>query len=246
MFKIIYNMYEQAKSSVRIDKGKSLFFPCNFGVRQGEDLSTILFSIFLNDLTEFISHAYEGLNRVSNMAHLLLSDDNIEVYFKLYILLYADDTVIFAENELELQAALNAMFLYCKSWDLKVNPAKTKITIFSNKKLNNVPRFKYDGHDLEVEDSFVHLGILFTYNGRFLKNSKRLLDQARKAMFSVLRKSKKLFLPVDIQLPLFDSMVAPIFMYGSEVSSFERSNVLESLCLKFYKYILKAKRQHQI
>ena len=42
---------------------------------------------------------------MSNMAHLLLSDDDIEVYFKLYKLLYADDTVIFAENELELQAA---------------------------------------------------------------------------------------------------------------------------------------------
>ena len=134
------------------------------------------------------------------------------------------------------------MFLYCESWDLEVNPAKTKITIFSNKKLNNVPRFKYDGHALEVEDSLVFLGILFTYNGRFLKNSKILLDQVRTAMFSVLRKSKKLFLPVDIQLQLFDSMVAPVLMYGSEFSGFERSNVLESLCLQFNKYILKAKK----
>ena len=61
-------------------------------------------------------------------------------------------------------------------------------------------------------------------------------------MFSVLRKSKKLFLAFDIQLNLFDSMVAPILMYGCEVSDFERSNVLESLCLQFYKYILKAKK----
>ena len=61
---------------------------------------------------------------------ILLSNDDIEVYFKLYILLYADGTVIFAESAEELQAALNAMFLYCKSWDLEVNPSKTKITIF--------------------------------------------------------------------------------------------------------------------
>ena len=47
------------------------------------------------------------------------------VYFKLYILLYADDTVIFAESDKELQAALNAKFLFCKSWNLEVNPAKT-------------------------------------------------------------------------------------------------------------------------
>ena len=75
------------------------------------------------------------MNDVSEMAHIfLLSNDEIEVYFKLYILLCADDTVVFAESENELQAALYAMFLYCKSWDLEVNPPKTKITVFSNRK----------------------------------------------------------------------------------------------------------------
>ena len=102
-------------SCVKIGSCKSQFFSCNIGLRQGENLSTILFSIFLNNLTEFISHAYNGLNRISNTAHLLLSDDDVEMYSKLYVLLYADDTVIFAENEQELQAALNEMFLCCKS-----------------------------------------------------------------------------------------------------------------------------------
>ena len=92
-------MYEQAQSCVRAGNCKPQFFPSNVGVRQGENLSPHLFSTFLNDLTEFISHAFEGLNRISNMGYLLLSDDDVEVYFKLYVLLYADDTVIFAENE---------------------------------------------------------------------------------------------------------------------------------------------------
>ena len=41
------------------------------------------------------------------------------------MLLYADDTVLLAESAEELQAALNAMFLYCKTWNLSVNPTKT-------------------------------------------------------------------------------------------------------------------------
>ena len=45
------------------------------------------------------------------MSNILLSNNDIEVYFKLYILLFADDTVIFAESEGELQLALNATFL---------------------------------------------------------------------------------------------------------------------------------------
>ena len=70
-----------------------------------KNLSPVLFSLFLNDLTEFISHVYDGLNAVSNMSKILLSNDEIEVYFKLYILLYADDTVILAETVVELQSA---------------------------------------------------------------------------------------------------------------------------------------------
>ena len=70
----------------------------------------LFFSLFLNDLTEFISHAYDGLNAVSDMSKIIFSNDEIEVYFKLYILLYADDTLILAESAVELQSALNAMF----------------------------------------------------------------------------------------------------------------------------------------
>ena len=61
---------------------------------KAKTFSPVLFSLFLNDLTEFISHACDGLNAVSDMSKILLSNDEIEVYFKLYILLYADDTVI--------------------------------------------------------------------------------------------------------------------------------------------------------
>ena len=103
-------MYTNDKFSVWIGNLKSGSFSSNRGVRQGGNLSPVLFSLLLNDLSEFISYAYNGLNSVSEMVHILLSNDDIEVYFKLYILLYANDTVIFAESAEELHAALNAMF----------------------------------------------------------------------------------------------------------------------------------------
>ena len=132
---------------------KSEFFVSNVGVRQGENLSPILFSMFLNDLSEFISHAYDGLNDIAETSNILLSNDEIDVLFKLYILLYADDTVIFAELKVELQSALNAMYLYCKTWDLEVNPSKTKITIFSKNKFKHNLVFTYNGQNLDIEDA---------------------------------------------------------------------------------------------
>ena len=146
-----------------------------------------------------------------------------------------------------MQAALNAMFLYCKSWDLEVNPSKIKIAVFSNRKNHEAPHFIYNGQDLDIDDSFVYLGTMFSYNGRFHKNNKRLYDQARKAMYAVLRKSRNLQLPVDMQLQLFDSMVAPILLYGSEVTGFEKHDLLEKICTQFSSTKLSSnlKNQHQ-
>jgi hypothetical protein len=72
MFKIIHYMYDYAKSCVRKGSQLSEFFNSNVGVRQGENLSPVLISLFLNDLVEFISHAYDGLTNICNATHIFL------------------------------------------------------------------------------------------------------------------------------------------------------------------------------
>ena len=57
-------------------------------------------------------------------------------------------------------------------------------------------------------------------------------------MFSVLRKTRKLDLPVDMQLQMFDCMVVPILLYGAEIYGYEKSDIIESLFVQFYKIIM--------
>ena len=52
------------------------------------------------------------------------------IFLKVFLLLYADDTVIFSDNELDMQHALYVFENYCSEWKLTVNTAKTKIMIF--------------------------------------------------------------------------------------------------------------------
>jgi hypothetical protein len=52
-------------------------------------------------------------------------EENLNIYLKLYILLYADDTVIMAESYEDPQVQLNVFVEYCKKWKLKVNAEKT-------------------------------------------------------------------------------------------------------------------------
>ena len=47
ILKVIYNMYENAKSCVKQQSLLSGLFSCDMGVRQGENLSPLLFAIFL-------------------------------------------------------------------------------------------------------------------------------------------------------------------------------------------------------
>ena len=57
MIKIIHNLYANAKSCVQMGHAKSESFVSSIGVHQGENLSPILLSIFLNDLSH-LSHMH--------------------------------------------------------------------------------------------------------------------------------------------------------------------------------------------
>ncbi len=113
---IIKSMYSNVKSRVKHCNVLSDEFSCRMGVRQGDCLSPFLFSMFVNDLeSEFEINGMEGIDIGM---------------IKLFILLYADDIVIFAESEHGMQTGLNILSQYCDKWKLKVNTAKTKILIF--------------------------------------------------------------------------------------------------------------------
>lgn len=55
-------MYENIKYRIKIKDDVSMFFPCLSGDRQGENLSPLLFSFYLNDLENFLkAHSVNGI-----------------------------------------------------------------------------------------------------------------------------------------------------------------------------------------
>ena len=60
-------------------------------------------------------------------------------------------------------------------------------------------------------------------------------------MFALLRRSRQLSLPLDIQLKLFDSFILPILTYGYEVWGFKNTNLIEKFHLMYLKYSLSIK-----
>ena len=110
-----------------------------------------LFALYVNDFEVFIRHRFNGVSLLpENLRKDMFNDSGVDIFFKLFSLLYADDTVILAESDKDLQDSLNAIYDYCNTWSLKVNIDKTKIVIFSRGKIRNIPRFKYGNKELEV------------------------------------------------------------------------------------------------
>ena len=235
---VIHNMYRNAKSCVKVEDKISDFFNCNVGVRQGENLSPLLFSIFLNDFEFSVSRYYNGLSFLGREINYCLSDEDVEHFLKIYVLLYADDTIVLSESAAELQKALNAVYDYCNNWKLTVNISKTKVIIFSNGKVTQFPAFLF-GHDIvEVVSDYVYLGVKFYYNASFLPSIKKQVSQARRAYFSLLSKIRSLRLPVDLSIQLFHQLVLPILLYGCEVWGYSDIEQVEVFYRKFLKNIL--------
>jgi len=138
MFRVILSFYIDIKSCVKNGDLQSNFSPGETGVRQGEKLSPFLFALYLNELEEYLSensvNHLEFLNE-NCIQHTSIQHTSIGMYLKLFILLYADETVIFAESAEELQTALNIFEKYCSEWKLSINVSKTKIVVFSKRRL---------------------------------------------------------------------------------------------------------------
>ena len=85
---MIKALYQKVSSTVKINNQLSDWFDVNCGVKQGCVLSPTLFSMFINDLVDSVRGTGRGLR---------IKDTNID------ILMYADDVVILAETEGDLQ-----------------------------------------------------------------------------------------------------------------------------------------------
>lgn len=233
VFRVIQNMYGNARSCVSVSGKVSSYFSSHIGVRQGENLSPMLFALYVNDLEKYLLE--KGCTPVK------FGDDHLNEILNLIVLMYADDTIVISDSPQGLQKSLDCLRDYCNLWKLKVNETKTKVMIFSKRKVKTDLRFTFDGKELERVDHFKYLGVTFSYYGRFTECKKTLQRQAQRAMFGIIQKARAKSLPVDVQINLFDTMVVPILTYGCEVWGNENVELANKLQYKFYRYILHLK-----
>ena len=71
------------------------------------------------------------------------------------------------------------------------------------------------------------------YNNKYEKNIRKQLDQGHKAQFSLIVKTNKLELSIDIRCNLFEKLIFPIMLYVCEIWGTQPQDILEIFYRKF-------------
>ena len=145
---LIRNLYwnQKAYKVMRTEDGLSPEIHIKRGVRQGCVLSPCLFNLYTENIFGAIN-----TNNGKTIGGTAINN-----------LRYADDTVLLAETEEDLQEILNEVNRIGKTFDMKMNAKKTKTMLVSKDLTSTNVRLKIDGDIIKQTDKYTYLGQTIT------------------------------------------------------------------------------------
>ena len=219
---LLQKLYENTTSKVWDGNKLSDTFEVTQGVKQGCLLSPLLFSLYLNDLHNFLPGG------------LTISNSTVKV------LMYADDIVLLADSPAVLQLMIDSLHKYCLQWCLKLNLNKSKIVVFrKGGRLRSDLCWKYGNNVIEIVNEYKYLGVILTFNMSFKKHLESRLEMAKNSInatwLGCIHNQKINF---SNKLKIFAAASQSILMYGAEIWGFKTYEQVNKLLRYFLKKML--------
>ena len=225
MYESIKSIYTNTSACVTLNGKSTSWFSCKSGVKQGDNCSPTLFSIFIDDLVREINGLGLGIN---------VGDDKVS------LLLYADDIVMVAYNERDMQILLDKLHDWCKRWKVLINTEKSKTMHFrSGRRKRSEFQFRIGDNVLEYTEKYKYLGVIFTEKNDFTLNAENLARGAGRALGSVISKLQTLKeFGIKTYEKLFQICVIPILDYHSSVWGYKDYSVIDAVQNRSIRYFL--------
>lgn len=225
--RIIRKLYSQTSASVWNGEQLSNAFFTQEGVKQGCNLSPLLFSIFINDISD-------------NMPTGVQIND-----IHLKALMFADDIVLLADSPRKMQRMIKCLEEYCDMWKLQINLDKSKMLIFRNNRGRYARDEKWYFKNVEISkvSKYKYLGIWFSAS---LKWSPHLVTKASEAKAALSSSWSNIIerktIDLSVKRKVFESISLAILFYGAQVWGVQQFEEVEMVQRYFYKRIYKLPR----
>ena len=211
MYGAITSIYNVVKAKVRTGNTHTDSFSCPRGVKQGEVLSPVLFSLFIEELSkEICAHGKHGIQLMPELVQIL-------------ILMFADDVTLLSYSVCGLQTQLDILSQASSRLGLTVNLDKSNIVVFRNGgHLAQNEKWTYGREPMEVVNMYKYLGIVLSTRLSFSHSLSDMAIKAKKGVICILKllwqlgeKSPSIF------FKLFDAQIQPMLSYGAEIWGLE-------------------------
>ena len=223
--RLIRNLYWEQTAAMKIDDSIGEWKQIRRGVRQG----CVASPEFFNTSSEMIMRHLEGLPGVCVNGKMI---NNLR---------YADDTVLIATNEKDLQELLNIVVEKSERRGLSLNIKKTYSMVVTKETAAPRCSLQIRGENITQVEKFNYLGSWITTDGKSDTEIKARIAQAKQAfskMENILKTSK---ISMRTRLRILKAYVWSVLLYGAETWTLNKrlEGHLEAAEMWFLRRILK-------
>ena len=201
----IKSLYRHTECYVRVRNERSEMFTYNSGLKQGCILSPILFNIVLDTIIKNCRADWKPYN----IGYWRMGLVNVSE------LCYADDMVIIARTDIDLQHNMNRLCTELNKYNMNINRSKTKTMIVGT--TEKFHQISVENIVLEQVNTYKYLGVIINSEGN---NKDEINERTIKAgkMFNAIKTSflGKKEIPEVTKVQVIKTVVKPILTYASE------------------------------
>ena len=232
---LLKDLHSGSTAAVRVGGELGQQFAVEAGVRQGCVVASVLFNIFLDHvlkeaLAKMPANCGVRIRRRSPDQSDTPAHDDGDSLMHVSLLQYADDLVLMAHDQMELQAMLKTLDEVANKYGLQINASKTEVQVQGNADGEPVLPLTISSGQVEPTETFRYLGSWVQNDGGMDKEINVRRGRAMGAMESYSQIWKNRKLRVSDKMAVYRTFVLPHFLYGCETwnCTQDQINLLES------------------
>ena len=173
LLQVVKSFYVESEACVRVCRQESDWFGVKVGRHQGCVMSPWLFNVFIDGVMREVQQEVRETG-------VSLWDASRNCALKVGWLLYADDTVLVAGSEVELQKLVDEFGRVCRKRKLSVNISKSKVMKIGGNQGTNDLNVSLNNRRMEEVDTYRYLGVDISSDGKMHEELCHRMKEARK------------------------------------------------------------------